>query len=68
MLIFYVPCVIIIEYEVLCSALVAQGIEQRFPVPCVGGSNPLGCIFIVIRGTAQRWIPYDLRERPSHEV
>ena len=23
---------------------------------------------IVIRGTAQRWIPYDLRERPSHEV
>ena len=21
---------------------VAQGIEQRFPKPCVGGSNPLG--------------------------
>ncbi len=25
-------------------ALVAQGIEQWFPVPCVGGSNPLECI------------------------
>lgn len=25
-------------------ALVAQWIEQRFPVPRVGGSNPLGCI------------------------
>ncbi len=24
-------------------ALVAQWIEQRFPVPRVGGSNPLGC-------------------------
>ena len=30
----------IFQYEILCSALVAQGIEQRFPVPCVGGSNP----------------------------
>ena len=69
MLIFYVPCVIIIEYEVLCSALVAQGIEQRFPVPCVGGSNPLGCIFIVIRGTAaQRWIPCDGMRKYSIEV
>ena len=29
----------------LCGhAFVAQGIEQRFPVPRVGGSNPLGCI------------------------
>jgi hypothetical protein len=27
-----------------CAAFVAQGIEQRFPVPRVGGSNPLGCI------------------------
>ena len=26
------------------------------------------CLTFVIRGTAQRWIPYDLRERPSHEV
>lgn len=25
-------------------ALVAQGIEQWFPVPCVGGSNPFECI------------------------
>ena len=24
------------------SAPVAQGIERRFPKPCVGGSNPLG--------------------------
>ena len=23
-------------------APVAQGIERRFPKPCVGGSNPLG--------------------------
>lgn len=27
------------------AASVAQGIEQRFPVPRVGGSNPLGCGF-----------------------
>ena len=27
----------------LRDASVAQGIEQRFPVPRVGGSNPLGC-------------------------
>ena len=27
-------------------ALVAQGIEQRFPVPRVGGSNPSGCAFL----------------------
>ncbi len=26
------------------SAPVAQGIEQRFPVPRVGGSNPSGCV------------------------
>src|SRR3954464_10443575 len=26
---------------------VAQGIEQRFPKPCVGGSNPLGATRIV---------------------
>ena len=58
----------IFQYEILCSALVAQGIEQRFPVPCVGGSNPLGCIFIVIRGTAQRWISYDgMRKIPSKQ-
>src|SRR4051794_12864924 len=25
-----------------CSALVAQGIERRFPKPCVAGSNPAG--------------------------
>lgn len=26
------------------DALVAQGIEQWFPVPRVGGSNPSGCV------------------------
>ena len=26
-------------------ALVAQGIEQWFPVPRVGGSNPSGCVW-----------------------
>ena len=34
---------IICKYEIeLSLAFVAQGIEQRFPVPRVGGSNPLG--------------------------
>ena len=28
------------------SASVAQGIEQRFPVPCGGGSNPSRCVFL----------------------
>lgn len=27
------------------QAFVAQGIEQRFPVPCVGGSNPSRRVF-----------------------
>ena len=26
----------------LIPAPIAQGIERRFPKPCVGGSNPLG--------------------------
>ena len=29
--------------KVNCYAPVAQGIEQWFPKPCVGGSNPLRC-------------------------
>ena len=29
-------------------ASVAQGIEQRFPVPRVGGSNPLGCACVPV--------------------
>ena len=29
------------------QALVAQGIEQWFPVPRVGGSNPSKCAFFV---------------------
>ena len=31
---------------VIVYAPVAQGIEQRFPVPRVGGSNPSGCAFL----------------------
>lgn len=30
--------------DIEIDALVAQGIEQWFPVPRVGGSNPSGCV------------------------
>lgn len=33
--------------KVNCYAPVAQGIEQWFPVPRVGGSNPSKCAFFV---------------------
>ena len=32
---------------VIVYAPVAQGIEQWFPVPRVGGSNPSGCAFFI---------------------
>jgi hypothetical protein len=31
-----------VSWENLKFALVAQGIEHRFPKPCVAGSNPAG--------------------------
>src|SRR5256885_16718013 len=37
-----------------CPAPVAQGIERRFPKPCVAGSNPAGgamCLLIVLTRT-----------------
>lgn len=34
----------IIELYLKQPASVAQGIEQRFPVPCAGGSNPSRCV------------------------
>ena len=36
------------------NALVAQGIEQRFPKPCVGGSIPLKRTIILNKKTAFR--------------
>lgn len=41
---------VVLEYQSvvekkITSASVAQGIEQRFPVPCVGGSNPSRRVF-----------------------
>ena len=36
------------------SASVAQGIEQRFPVPCVGGSNPSRRVFATWHAAAGR--------------
>ena len=40
------------------SAPVAQGIERRFPKPCVGGSNPLGSarMFLFELLLLQMWI------------
>lgn len=32
-------------YTLQCQAPVAQGIEQWFPVPRAGGSNPSGCVW-----------------------
>src|SRR5882757_1862353 len=32
----------VVSWENLRFALVAQGIEHRFPKPCVAGSNPAG--------------------------
>ncbi len=42
-------------------APVAQGIEQRFPVPRVGGSNPSRCAFFVI--TLSQRGGFSLRQR-----
>jgi hypothetical protein len=36
------------------SALVAQGIEQRFPKPCVAGSNPAGGTYSIYTRSACR--------------
>ena len=43
------------------SALIAQGIEHRFPKPCVAGSNPAG-------GTVREWpiLPPPAQTAPSH--
>ena len=37
-----------IQAVMLQYASVAQGIEQWFPVPCVGGSNPSRCVSFYI--------------------
>lgn len=60
LLIFFIPCAMMYQYEVLYQALVAQGIEQRIPVPCAGVRILSSALFI-IRGTTQWWMPYDGR-------
>jgi hypothetical protein len=46
----------IIRIENPRSALVAQGIEHRFPKPCVAGSNPAGGTPNTLKN-ALRWLP-----------
>ncbi len=44
---------IVMSGHVASNALVAQGIERRFPKPCVAGSNPAG-------GTRNRALGYEI--------
>jgi hypothetical protein len=52
------------------SALVAQGIERRFPKPCVAGSNPAGgtarTALVRWRHSGMTWVPFSPGWGGSH--